>query len=383
MVNGFMKTLLIAILLLALFAGSLLAFSGSSASARDDGNVRAADADRTSATANKTADDTDTHTDRTASAIDTRDESDRMSGRNTTVKTIEDEDRTKMRNRTAVMSSRTSWNATEAALRCSDEETDEKNERCMMKMANASLYSKAELREVNESWLHCANESTLSARTACRLELPENEQKDGLYYLPEECRNLSGEERGACLARYDAIQPCRFETGDDERFKCVRERIGLNASAKELVDECKRQVRGNTSASAAGNGSANDEGNAGAGINNSMNGGSNDNERGIGACVSEVRAQVFEESKFRIYNLEEKAERLSSYGVSNATITEFVSKLEEYKAQFVAADGSAAKKDVLKQVEAAWKEFVQKARTEAQMNRKNARTGADDGEGAS
>jgi hypothetical protein len=365
-----MKPLLLSLLVLALMAGSLLAFSGSTSSTRGDSGVKAADAERTTTatadTANESADRTETRsgksaeTDRTASAgTGTAAGAARRSqdSDSSAVRTVENAGRAPAK--TAVMRARAAWNASDAARRCAKEDGEE---RCLMRMADASLYSQAELKEVNESELRCGNASSLRGRVACRLELPKDEQKEGLYYLPEECRNLSGEERGACLARYDVIQPCRFEKGDEARFACVRKSIGMNTSAREQVDECRRQVRGNES--------QNEEGRTTSG---------NDGSNGLGACVSEVRAQVFEEAKFRIYNLEEKAGRLASYGVSNATISEFVTQLEEYKAKFVAANGAAAKKEVLREVAAAWKEFVQKARAEAQRNRAMERAARADG----
>lgn len=395
-----MKTLLITLVVFALLAGGVLAFAGSSerednGKAKTTDSVNSTDSGRTNTGSDSTnsslhGEDSDRSANRSSSDDKSDDNNSDEQGKNRTANRSSSDDEKEGRNSTGKvareLAKKMSEDMQDAVRRCAQMGNRTEIANCLLQAANASLYADEPLRVVNESSLRCANASTARERAACRLSLKREEQEKGLYYMPEECRNLTGEERATCLSRYDAIQPCRFEKGDDARFKCVRARIGLNASAKELVAECKLQVRGNGT-NASVNDSGNVSTNASAGndtINDTTNGinGSNDtnttvgngtntsidddSERGIGGCVAAVRARVFEDAKFRIYNLEEKAERLAKYGVSNETIAEFIVKLEELKAQFVAAEGVEAKKAVLRQAEEAWKEFLAKARAEAQ-----------------
>ncbi|GEM_PF-4757700 len=223
-------------------------------------------------------------------------------------------------------------------------------------LRNNITLMQAAMLAINESELKCRDEGGMRGRIKCRLELPSEEEEEGLYYLPEECRNLTNDTRRECLARYHIIQPCRFEQGDDSRFSCVRNALNITKRAKEAVEECKLQVRGANWTNAR-NGT------------NATGNSTNWTNPGIGKCMSEVRKNVYEEAKFRMYNLEEKAERLAKFGVGNETITSIIAKLEELKLKFDAAQGAEAKKAVLREAADAWKQFIQQAREEAKANR--------------
>ncbi len=221
---------------------------------------------------------------------------------------------------------------------------------------------------INESKLECSNESTMRERIKCRLRLSREEQAAGLYYLPEECRELESGDKQECMAKYDAVQPCRFMKGDESRFACVKEKLNITKSARDLVEECKAEVRGSAN-STGGNTTINITTNSTSGnTTNSTGDIDSRRERGIGKCVSAVRSRLHDEIKFRLYNLEEKAERLKSYGVSEALITSLIQKMEELKAKFDAAGTVEERKAVIAEAEQAWKGFIRQAKQEAGKN---------------
>lgn len=241
------------------------------------------------------------------------------------------------------------------ALKASEEERI----RLLARQKNLSASAVATMRlwMAKEETLECANATTLRERVACRIDLPREEQEEGLYYMPEECRRLQEDERAACLDKYDRIQPCRFLKGDDARFTCVREKINFTRSARDEVEACKRQVR----MDAQGEGEA--ELNASEGTETTAR--INASNPGIGRCVAEVRSKAMDEARFRLYNLQEKAERLLSYNVSRETVVEFVAAIDELKVRLDAAATASEKKEVLREAAQAWEAFVKKARAEA------------------
>lgn len=223
---------------------------------------------------------------------------------------------------------------------------------------NVSLM-RAAMMSINESELQCDGDS-LRERVECRVRMNRSEDDDNLKYFPEECRNTTNDSRTECLARQRIMQSCRLEAGDDRKITCAREALNITKSARSLVEDCKLQVRGANWTDSSTGGNAGNWTNA---TNATANRGNWTNP-GIGKCVSEVRSKVYEEAKFRLQNLEEKAQRLQRMGVGNSTIVDFVAQMEELKVKFDAADGADAKKAVLQEAQDAWKAFVAQARQE-------------------
>ncbi|MBI4438545.1 hypothetical protein HY640_01275, partial [Candidatus Woesearchaeota archaeon] len=135
----------------------------------------------------------------------------------------------------------------------------------------------------------CSEFSSRKERIRCRIGL-EAENEPG--YLPEECRAMIGAARGNCTRNYALVQKCWQFPSDKRRFECARNEFALRNVASERA-EC--EVLG-------------------------------DNKS---ACMRQLRGKVDLEVKFRIYNLEEKAEKLKSMGVSEDLVVDLVMKLEE------------------------------------------------------
>jgi len=126
--------------------------------------------------------------------------------------------------------------------------------------------------EDQEKSLNCGNLPSIKDRVSCRLDLEEEDQEEELelYYLPEECRVLTGSERGICIARYKSVQTCwKFPLGD-ERISCVKRSMRLG-TIQEEKDAC-----------------------------NVLTG----QDRSI--CVRELKNKIYDLIKWRFYNLEEK-----------------------------------------------------------------------------
>lgn len=178
----------------------------------------------------------------------------------------------------------------------------------------------------DEKGLKCSNLATLKERVLCRLELEKEEQEKELelYYLPEECRALSGSAREICIARYKSVQIC-WKFYDNERVSCVKKIIRLDSIQKE---KC-----------------------------NKLNG----NEKPI--CVEEIKNKVYDLIKWRFYDLEEKAEDFLMRGfVDRGSVVDFIAKTEQNKIKFNGAKTKEERKNIILDVRKDWEEFVKKFR---------------------
>ncbi len=402
-----LRSCILALAVLAVLLAPMFAFSphaslserrgGSMYSSDDDkdsgsSNTRLAQSDSDDERSDKRANSTNTSAKRSDDDSDSKDSSDKRSNSTNTSterskERSDSKDSSDEREDSRMKSTPRMWNSTLAAQNCSNLSGEDALERCMMRMTRSTYLGDEDEHEVDESKLSCANGSSMDERVRCRLKVRSEEREDergNLSYMPEECRNLTGDERAVCLSRYDSLQPCHEKDDDENRFSCARRALGLNGSAKELVEQCKEMIRGGTNQTApTGGNQTNVTNNQTAGTNETsagnQTGGTNTtnvtsnqtssanySNPGIGACVAAVRARVFADASFRLGNLEEKAARLSAYNVSNSTIAEFVLKMEELKLKFIAAESVPAKKEVLREAQKAWEEFLKAARGEVE-----------------
>ena len=177
---------------------------------------------------------------------------------------------------------------------------------------------------LDESKAKCLGPSSVVERVKCRLRLTDEElaetEPDGsteIYFLPEECRPLGGEARGQCVSAYARVQACwRFE--GETREECLRKRVGL--PEKSSVRDEKIKCLGD-------------------------------------ACREELRQRVYSLVKFRLYSLEDKASKLLRKGVSEDTVAQFISEMEQKKAEFNAATSLEARKKVLQGAARLWNDF--------------------------
>ncbi|MBI2208675.1 hypothetical protein HYU50_04220 [Candidatus Woesearchaeota archaeon] len=177
--------------------------------------------------------------------------------------------------------------------------------------------------------LECSNLTTLKERVACRIGMEKEEQEKELklYYLPEECRALAGNEKGICIARYKSVQTCwKFPIGD-ERVSCVKRFMNLG-TIQEEKEVC-----------------------------NKLTG----EEKSV--CVREIKNKVYNLIKWRFYDLEERAEDFMHRGLADKeTVAAFIEKTELNKAKFNEAKTKEERKDVILAVKNDWKDFVGKVK---------------------
>ncbi len=175
----------------------------------------------------------------------------------------------------------------------------------------------------------CSSISTTQDRIRCRLSLAEENEYD---YLPEECRAQVNQSREKCVANYKKAQACWTSLNDTERFSCAKSAFGLAgtvASQKAACDALTGTNRSN--------------------------------------CILDLRDRVDVVVKFRIYNLEEKAQRLMNKGVSEELVVDFVTLMEKSKQEYNAAKIIAEKKSIVAQVQETWQLFITKAKPQVKQ----------------
>ena len=160
----------------------------------------------------------------------------------------------------------------------------------------------------------CSTIGAMEDRIKCRLQLT---QENEYGYLPEECRALVNESRANCVSNYKKSQSCWTSLKDDERFDCAKKSFGLVGTVASQKAQCDGLTGQNRS-----------------------------------SCILELRDRVDAVVKFRIYNLEEKAQRLMEKGnVDLDTVTKFVTSLEQQKQNYNDDKTTAEKKDIVKGVQ--------------------------------
>ena len=230
---------------------------------------------------------------------------------------------------------------TESSYACSEwspcDESGKQNRKCtLVETCNIKDKKPLEIADCEyvsslESKLKCGNLETVRQRVNCRLDLSNYEQEKELElkYLPEECNAIKNNQlkRDQCIVRYKSFQKCwRFKDGP-ERFNCVREGLRLGQNLSEGIKKCDDKL-GTDRAS----------------------------------CIKDVRELFFSEIKFRFYNLEERAENLLKRGVDKELVVDFVTGIEIKKQEFNSADNNAERKQIIKDVQKKWKEFLEKAK---------------------
>ncbi len=174
----------------------------------------------------------------------------------------------------------------------------------------------------DESGLNCGQFASLNERIACRMRIQDTGVNARLAYLPEECRVLAGLERAECLQRFDAIQACRGLPSDGERDKCFSNKLKLKGVSE--LTSCRDK-----------------------------------------ACVGLVSEDVYKLAKFRIYNLEEKAEEIAEeFPKLEKPCVQIIADLELLKQEFNAAVNFSDKKDLLNKAKRIWLEFRSKIKDE-------------------
>ena len=158
----------------------------------------------------------------------------------------------------------------------------------------------------------CGGFNSMRERITCRLQLPET--SGPLPYTPEECRAEFGDEKQNCIKRYDLVQPCWDYNLDSERVGCARKLLNAENITGQL-SFCK----------------------------------TND-------CRNYIAEKIFKIEKFKMYNLEEKAEYW--LGKNRSRIIDFNIFIESKKLDFNKAKNISEKKMMLREVQAEWQRLL-------------------------
>ncbi|MBI2581016.1 hypothetical protein HYV85_04390 [Candidatus Woesearchaeota archaeon] len=192
----------------------------------------------------------------------------------------------------------------------------------VVKKENPKLQPKAgEVTPEEAAKYKCSELGTMNDRIRCRLKLQEENEYD---YLPEECRAQVNESREKCVANYKKSQSCWVSLNDTKRFECAKKSFGLVGTVAAQKAQCENLTGQNRS-----------------------------------SCILELRDRIDAVVKFRIYNLEEKAQRLMEKGLATEeAASNFITQMEQQKQNYNAAQAVAEKKAVVKGVQRQWKELI-------------------------
>ncbi len=172
------------------------------------------------------------------------------------------------------------------------------------------------------SSLKCANLESVRDRVHCRLGLEEAElQKElEIRYLPEECRSiLSTKERENCVLLYARSQKCWHLPIGEERINCLRNILDIKNINKQK-EACKNSA----------------------------------------TCLSSLRKNVYSLIKFRLYDLEERAEELIEKNITTREqAAVIIIALEEKKLEFNKATTKEQRKQIIQDVKVLWKGFIE------------------------
>ena len=175
----------------------------------------------------------------------------------------------------------------------------------------------------------CSTVSTMRERIKCRLNLTEENEYN---YLPEECRALINISREKCATNYKKAQDCWTTINDTERFNCAKSAFGMVGTVASQKAACD----GLTGTSRS-------------------------------KCILDLTDRVDAVVKFRIYNLEEKAQRLKEKGVDEELVVNFVTLMEQQKQNYNEAKTTAEKKTIIMSVQGSWQEFITNAKKQVKQ----------------
>src|SRR3989344_4969029 len=178
-----------------------------------------------------------------------------------------------------------------------------------------------------EQQLLCGDKPTRRERVKCRLDLDKEklEYEYELKFLPEECIPLAENKKQKCIQIYKDVQKCWKFSQDESRGSCIKTQLKFKGVSEE-IRECTVLKREEKS-----------------------------------KCIDDVKENVFTITKFKMYNLEEKAEILLEEGKASPDIVaDLITEIEGKKIEFNLAGSIAEKRQIISQVNQLWKEFLKK-----------------------
>lgn len=170
------------------------------------------------------------------------------------------------------------------------------------------------------SKLQCGNEPELRDRIYCRLNLTPAAMSRELeiQYLPEECRAITDtDQQAGCIVRYQNYKPCWNFTSTTERVQCARDILKLSPVLADDIKQCADQ-----------------------------------------ACLIKLRDQAYQLIKFRLYELEERAEELAEQGANLGAVADFVAVIVNKKIEFNTATTTEQRRQAILDVRTSWQNFI-------------------------
>ncbi len=188
--------------------------------------------------------------------------------------------------------------------------------------------------------LQCGDKKKIRDRISCRLNLaPEGIDRElEIQYLPEECRVLRSKiSQASCIARYKLFRPCWYIPAGEDRFVCARVALTLGPGLSDEVRNCSliKTYRERSS------------------------------------CLNILRQKEYSMIKFRIYDLEERAEDLAlERGLDLDTIADLVTTIELKKQEFNNARTKTRRRKIILDVRKAWEKFIKATNLKEEANDK-------------
>jgi len=166
--------------------------------------------------------------------------------------------------------------------------------------------------------LKCGGYIILEDRVNCRLQLREDEKEEYENFFPEECKARNDSE--TCLAVYLTVQECWAFPNGPSRIGCVRKALNISDIASDAA-MCRAS--------------------------------------GKQACSEELRGRVYPLIKFRLYNLEEEAEKMMKDGLlEREGVAGFIVRMEQAKLAFNSASSTKERRDVILGAREDWKDLL-------------------------
>ncbi|MBI2135453.1 hypothetical protein HYU06_00085 [Candidatus Woesearchaeota archaeon] len=197
-------------------------------------------------------------------------------------------------------------------------------------IASDKLVKKEELEKKSDAQesgkkLKCGGYMDINDRVKCRVSLREEQAGEWENFFPEECKAWKPETQPKCLEFYTSVRECwKFENGN-ARINCVKRQVKLADILTEKANCNALEI--------------------------------NKKEQ----CNKDLKDKVNAVVKFRLYNLEEEAERFYEEGkIIKDELVDFVVKMEFSKLEYNIAKDKQEKKNIILKARKAWIELVKK-----------------------
>ncbi|HLC68701.1 MAG TPA: carboxypeptidase-like regulatory domain-containing protein [Candidatus Bilamarchaeaceae archaeon] len=170
------------------------------------------------------------------------------------------------------------------------------------------------------------DQGTRSGRLQCILRLSDEARGAVVVYTPEECLETGATARQQCVETYRLFQTCRNLETDAEREDCIKPKLGIDGEVRTMLQACQEEF----------------------------------GSRKL-LCIEQMRERIFQLVKFRMYNLEYKAEEFMELGIPEEDVVDVMVAISGAKIAFNNAHTIQEKVAVVQQLKEDWQEFVAQA----------------------